>query len=523
MKFKFTCPSFISSLALCTIASSLALAETAPVEAPRWFEVEVILFKQLGDKKLLKEQFPDEVSLPEHSNFYDLLTPYLQPNIASLKQSLPLCEQKHVIDEPDPIISSLITMRSLSDIQTHFENESYDNNPAVKSPIDGSIISKVYTQLEQEKEQKQEQEKSIERDGRDITIEQHHEDELPKGLTSNQLALLEAAEKTFAKVQFINAPHYPYFPDKSFCLVPKELLQQSILNTTSDIASDITSFDGFPINQVPKTINASGLKHDSHPYLISKDSLRLNDIITRLKWSKNFKPLLHLGWRQIGITRKKAIPFRLFAGEHLEENYQRALQNKIEIEQAEQEMLANFSDEETNLLKTPLPTALTEREVLESNQGLTVAQQKKKSQLESIFKQLSLLDESTLNEEELAQLISSLDSQSNSDTSIDDNDKTSVLVKPSQPWLLDGFFKVHLDHYLYITANLNITDKDDNAASTMKPDVGAPMKAINFSQNRRVITGEVHYFDHPYIGMLVQIRRFDPTKGDDEAVSQAIR
>jgi hypothetical protein len=32
-------------------------------------------------------------------------------------------------------------------------------------------------------------------------------------------------------------------------------------------------------------------------------------------------------------------------------------------------------------------------------------------------------------------------------------------------------------------------------------------KPIRFQQNRRVISGEIHYFDHPYIGMIVQIRK----------------
>mgnify|MGYP000673678348 FL=1 len=43
----------------------------------------------------------------------------------------------------------------------------------------------------------------------------------------------------------------------------------------------------------------------------------------------------------------------------------------------------------------------------------------------------------------------------------------------------------------------------------------------SFKQDRRVISGEIHYFDHPDIGMIVQIRRFDPSKPADEAVTQA--
>ena len=96
-------------------------------------------------------------------------------------------------------------------------------------------------------------------------------------------------------------------------------------------------------------------------------------------------------------------------------------------------------------------------------------------------------------------------------------------LPPIQPWELSGLFKVHLDHYLYITADFNIAVEDTSIDANNKQTALTQYKQVNFSQDRRVISGEVHYFDHPYIGMIVQIRRFDPTKPDDEAVSQAVR
>ena len=82
MKFKLIFLSFISSISLCALTSPLAIAASTEKDAPRWFEIEVILFKQLGDKKLLKERFFDDEKLPDYARYYDLLTPYLQPNIS---------------------------------------------------------------------------------------------------------------------------------------------------------------------------------------------------------------------------------------------------------------------------------------------------------------------------------------------------------------------------------------------------------------------------------------------------------
>ena len=83
-------------------------------------------------------------------------------------------------------------------------------------------------------------------------------------------------------------------------------------------------------------------------------------------------------------------------------------------------------------------------------------------------------------------------------------------IKPSQPWTLDGLFRVHLNHYLYITADfnlLNLTPKQQEQKKLAINELSA-LKSIRFNQNRRVISGEIHYFDHPYIGMIVQIRKY---------------
>ena len=73
---------------------------------------------------------------------------------------------------------------------------------------------------------------------------------------------------------------------------------------------------------------------------------------------------------------------------------------------------------------------------------------------------------------------------------------------------------------MFITADFNILDKNLSelataqlASSTSQKSAtdevnSAQSKAIRFKQDRRVISGEVHYFDHPYMGMIVQIRPY---------------
>ena len=60
----------------------------------RWFEVEVILLSQLGDKADIKEVFTTNKALPNYNRHIELLAPYLSPDIKSLKNSMPQCGER---------------------------------------------------------------------------------------------------------------------------------------------------------------------------------------------------------------------------------------------------------------------------------------------------------------------------------------------------------------------------------------------------------------------------------------------
>jgi len=107
-------------------------------------------------------------------------------------------------------------------------------------------------------------------------------------------------------------------------------------------------------------------------------------------------------------------------------------------------------------------------------------------------------------------------------------------------WELDGLLRVHLQHYLYINADFllrqpgvysppqtdaiaadsgNITEPSasDGAGSVLvrlapATNQGAAQPFLMqypFHQQRRLRSGEIHYFDHPMFGMIIQIRRIE--------------
>ena len=71
---------------------------------------------------------------------------------------------------------------------------------------------------------------------------------------------------------------------------------------------------------------------------------------------------------------------------------------------------------------------------------------------------------------------------------------------PSDTWQLDGLLKVFLrGRYLNIKAEFNLREEDRT---------NEKLKNFHFNQFRRVISNEIHYFDHPKLGILIQIRRY---------------
>ncbi len=94
-------------------------------------------------------------------------------------------------------------------------------------------------------------------------------------------------------------------------------------------------------------------------------------------------------------------------------------------------------------------------------------------------------------------------------------------TEPSQDspvWQLDGTLNIYLNNYLYIETALNLrkegrkllpVDNDGTNITTTTPQkVMTPyLMSVPLEQNRRVKSDEIHYLDHPEMGMVIQIRK----------------
>lgn len=196
------------------------------------------------------------------------------------------------------------------------------------------------------------------------------------------------------------------------------------------------------------------------PYLAEAAALSLTEVADRLRRQRQQHILLHTVWRQAPVTERRAIPSRWFAGE-------------------------NFSPRFDYWGQPKLATAPTAAPLADSNNtGQTESMADLLEQIESRRQQLAA--GVTLDQPNTAA----------SDSSISQNQANL----PSEVWQLDGLFKLHLDHYLFVNTDFNLRHL-----------AGDTLQSINIKQSRRVISGEIHYLDHPKLGIVLQIRRFSPT------------
>ena len=546
----------LTQLFLCSavLTFPLMLNATTQENNDRWFDVEIILFSQLGDKSQLKENFPDSSELPKHRRVEDLLSRYLNPDIRTLKQLLPQCDSPHYVGDlakknaklpalfsekslaqisqlvPELLVSNLSIglgqdSTNLLDSSNNLTQLSSDSDAANRydftddtglnnAELNNAELNREIAGTEPENNPTNNNAtiNNITLGNSDInTIA------LPTSLSDEERAetqrLVLAADQEFQQLKF-------QYPAKTEPI----LLCQIDPAYFADYQVENPNFDyhGFSIDKVPLLIDGQEDIDNNKTHLLSKSSLQLNDIIQDLRYSKNFRPMLHMGWRQVARPEKQSVPVKVYAGDNFVIPYQKQLTKFNEQKNQQRSHLLTETSKKNLLEPSPVQNQTEQLE------------QAKKARLEQIIAQIAQVNENT------DELLAAPDQQDLSLKLTDEMPLTATVstppIAPIQQWFIEGFFNIHLKHYLFITADFNILDKSlaELATARLAPrlatDVNANVnlnsaantstpiqaKAIRFQQNRRVISGEVHYFDHPYMGMIVQIRPYTKPEPEPE-------
>ncbi|MGL5335615.1 MAG: peptidoglycan binding protein CsiV [Enterovibrio sp.] len=91
------------------------------------------------------------------------------------------------------------------------------------------------------------------------------------------------------------------------------------------------------------------------------------------------------------------------------------------------------------------------------------------------------------------------------------------------PYELDGYIRLYVQHYLFLETDLALFKKashtvtppvahssDDGMYAQTQLATGSSeyfLQAYPFQEKRRMRSGEIHYLDHPYLGLIINVRR----------------
>ncbi len=241
----------------------------------------------------------------------------------------------------------------------------------------------------------------------------------------------------------------------------------------------------FYADRVPVNPQMSPVADYKQPQLLSDQEWQLSDLAKSINRQRGLQVMLHTAWRQqVLFGRENGPALRLYAGTNFAKDFA-ADGHRLHAPQTVDESL--WSSQGADLNNVIHDTTLIDqiRLALASSEPLVIDQQ----QAEISAQQQTEIDEL---------------------------------------WELDGSLAIFLRYinrtpYLHVDGNLDFrapifSEVPQLSDSTTQP-LPEPdrLQSYGFSQLRRVISTQVHYFDHPMFGLIVQIRRYDmPTDTSEQ-------
>lgn len=481
----------------CASQSNPAWAQQTAKKNDWWFDIEVVLFKRLNDQDNLQEQFAKEFSGLESAQAEDLLQGYLAPPLDYYLAALPVCYAappppigqaqfaqltKQVLAVPQSWLSA-----PLSDLVEQVSAASKARVESEESGLDAELPTDSDTETSQ------------------TTVEQtlSEAQRIEQALQNNQVVILSQLQESSTNSQAAN-PVENIPPEQSDPLVADQLDAQPEPIKREDYidASIQQHFDWqapadvwcrFAIEdqvlfaphqapwpetfypEMPVLVNGLDKPQAAYAHLINQEQFTLTELYQQLKKRRGVHPMLHLAWRQpVVFGRNKAAFYRLYAGSNFAEQFASNGQPLPDEPVVNPDALLDLP--ETDHLPT-VPLSLVEQI------------------------RVSLADPQAYPPPSQSSLIGQQQTEED-------------IEKVDQLWELDGLFKVYLQNigrvpYLHIDSQLDLRQvKLSPATEEQQSEPQMHLQVYPMRQLRRVISKQIHYFDHPMFGMVVQIRRY---------------
>lgn len=473
-------------------ALALALSVNYAQATESWFEVELILFERHGEKTAQQLHLAPR-TFDQH-NRIDLITQQIAPQYEQCPKLSQ--EQRHSLEQQAALAVDLDPVEQL-------EPALDDTALIAQEPIkcqapDETLLAQAYLIRQQ---RLKDQEPAIE----ELSLEtQPQQAQLPESDLIAYDPLVYIPYPTTLKQNGIEYQVFPYSPATAIDAVPVTLKSEELADKLET------------------------------PHLLPLDNLQLVELRKKMRWQKSLTPILHTGWRQPVYARHLAQPFYLFGGENYAENY------NIDGSQI------TLPDADVATLVPELETTMIVGEKTATGESVeSLAQQLINSPNSAV--EIEIANQPSV---VLDQIISELEAE------------IEQTIPPL--WQLDGLLKIYLNRFLFIEADFDLrkpglalrpsneqlmvdndafaydgfnsqqSSMDGSISLIQQPQavqseaqleqtgdaamVEVPwLQSSQLVQNRRVRSKEIHYFDHPNFGLVIQIRRF---KLETEQINQ---
>lgn len=464
-------------IALSTFSSGQVMAQD---DDKWWFDVEVVLFSRSAAVGDLSESFEQQSRLTAPKTDWDLLSQYFQPDLQWVYSSLPVCEKpESPLWAEAPDLEEIIAKYYVPEPESEF-NQS----------VDGYSAEAVDT-VEDTSDTFEESALVNEQDTTDplLSVDPTMSDTVPDA----EEVIIPPSPETIASYwveshvgDIIYKEAMPAKRDFS-CVAQQG--PAFVTNTPQWHWQAPNLHVPFP-DQTPLNIHGADWARANGPHLLSEEQLTQQDLFTSVRWRKGINRLAHFSWRQqVKFGQDNAETLRLFAGQNFAEQF--TVEGELRPEPIE---------------------------------GLLDSPDSMNSGSDSAY-----IDPDAVKAEKTAAFFNELNTRlaqpqpiSYAAMTAPQDENTGLNIDPYNTqlppiWELDGFIQVFLKYinrvpYLHINSELFYRQPIATGVTQQSNSTNAPtyeLVSIPFRQVRRVISTQLHYFDHPLFGMVVQIRRYD--------------
>ena len=274
----------------------------------------------------------------------------------------------------------------------------------------------------------------------------------------------------------------------------------------------------------------------SKAHLLTSNQQALSSISRQIRSNRELERLFHATWRQpVMFGKNKAFNVRLYGGQ----NY--AQQFDMNGDMREQK-LANSSDNEQNNSATEFGYDSTAALSDYDSNYTSGADKNSLSDVSTAFEANKPIAQDTDQFIAVSDIFADLNRRLSNPQAIEYGAfkalDTPMIVEQGEDdaidaslrtpiWEIDGTIKVFLKYinrvpYLHVDSEMfyrqpvplsYFSSKDDSSGNAAKPRMAPSTEyklvSVPLAEQRRVISTQLHYFDHPLFGFVVQIRRYN--------------